>query len=262
MTETQTTPQKQPAKWRRRARGTSGKRAGRKRNWRGRLLRWLVVYPVLVAIAVSLIPLSLTLVYRIDGVRPVSTLMAARVVTGQPMQRQWVDIEDVSPRLYQSVLMSEDGQFCFHRGIDLRELRAVIEDALEGERVRGASTITMQTAKNLFLWNDRSYIRKALEVPLALWIDVALPKHRIMEIYLNVAEWGPDGQFGAQAAARTHFDRTPDALTNRQAALLAVTLPNPHVRDPARPSAGMNRVADVIQRRASQSGAYVRCLSE
>ena len=206
-------------------------------------------------------PLLLTLVYRIEFVRPVSTLMLSRMVTLQPVDRQWVALEDVSPRLVNSVIMSEDGQFCRHYGIDLRELRAVIGDALDGESVRGASTITMQTAKNLFLWQGRSIVRKGLEAPLALWIDLVLPKDRIMEIYLNIAEWGPTGQFGIRAGAIYHFGRQPDALTARQSALLAVTLPNPHVRNPANPSTSMNRVADVIQRRAANARPFVTCVN-
>lgn len=235
-------------------------RADRKRRRFGLRPRRLVFYMLVVLLVLALPPLVLTLVYRIDAVRPVSTLMMSRVLTGQPVDRQWIGIEDVAPRLYQSVLMSEDGRFCAHNGLDLRELRAVIDDALEGERPRGASTITMQTAKNLFLWQGRSLIRKGLEVPIAIWIDLVLPKERVMEIYLNIAEWGPSGQFGIKAGAAHHFGRAPDALTARQSALLAVTLPNPRLRDPARPSGGMNHVADIIERRAAQSGAYVDCL--
>lgn len=237
-------------------------RTGIARGRFGVLRRRWVRYPLVAVLVVALLPVMLTLLYRIEAVRPVSTLMVSRALSGEPVDRQWVDIEDVTPRLYQSVLMSEDGRFCSHYGIDLRELRAVIDDALEGERPRGASTITMQTAKNLFLWQGRSLIRKGLEAPLAVWIDLVLPKRRIMEIYLNVAEWGPSGQFGVKAGAAHHFGRLPDNLTNRQSALLAVTLPNPHERDPARPGSGLNRVADVIEQRAARSGGYVGCLPD
>ncbi|WP_433962854.1 biosynthetic peptidoglycan transglycosylase [Roseitalea porphyridii] len=236
---------------------------GRDRKRRlGFLRRRWVFYPLLTLVIVCALPFVLTLIYRIEAVRPVSTLMIARAVTGNPVDRRWVEIDDVAPRLYQSVLMSEDGQFCSHHGIDLRELRAVIDDALEGERPRGASTITMQTAKNLFLWSGRSFVRKGLEMPLAVWIDLVLPKQRIMEIYLNIAEWGPSGQFGIAAGADHHFGRQPDGISARQSALLAVTLPNPHVRDPASPTADLNRVADVIQGRAAQSGGYDWCLPD
>ncbi|MEN0001789.1 MAG: monofunctional biosynthetic peptidoglycan transglycosylase [Pseudomonadota bacterium] len=224
-------------------------------NWRKLVARTAIVFAVIVSI-----PLLLTVLYRFDVVRPVSTLMIADTLTFQSFERDWYDLEEISPNLIRSVTMSEDGQFCRHRGIDLGELRVVVEAALAGERTRGASTITMQTAKNLFLWGGRSYIRKAIEIPLALWIDLVLPKHRIMEIYLNIAEWG-DGIYGIGAAAPHHFNREANSMSRRQAALLAVTLPNPIARDPARPSAGMNRVASVVERRARQSGAYVGCVT-
>ena len=132
-----------------------------------------------------------------------------------------------------SVIMSEDGQFCAHRGVDLAELNVAIEDVLEGERVRGASTITMQTVKNLYLWHRPfGTVRKALELPLAVYFDVALSKKRIIEIYMNIAEWGPN-IYGIEAAAQYHFGKSAKSLSARQAALLAVTLPNPIDRDPA-----------------------------
>jgi len=214
---------------------------------------------LLVLIVICAIPVLLTVLYRIEFVRPFSTLMLARWVTFQPVDRQWVGIEDIAPVLVNSVIMSEDGQFCAHRGVDWAELNAVITDALDGEKPRGASTIPMQTAKNLFLWNDRSFVRKGLELPLAFWLDVALPKKRIMEIYLNIAEWG-DGVFGIEAAAQHHFGRPASKLTARQAALLAVTLPNPLARNPAKPSNSLSRLAGVIERRAARAGGYVGCV--
>src|SRR5690606_27185984 len=132
---------------------------------------------------------------------------------------------------------------------DWRELNGVVSEALSGERPRGASTIPMQTVKNLFLWADRSVIRKILEVPLALYFDAVMPKRRTLEIYLNIAEWSPN-IYGVEAAARHHFGRSSKDLTARQAALRAVTLPNPKGRTPARPSAGLNRLASVIENRA------------
>ena len=161
--------------------------------------------------------------------------------------------------LVQSVVMSEDGKFCSHAGIDWAALNAVIDSALDGEQTRGASTITMQTAKNLFLWPGRSFIRKGLEIPLAMWIDLVLPKHRIMEIYLNIAEWG-DGIYGIETTSWIRFGRPASELTARQAALLTVALPNPHLRDPVNPGPGMQRLAGLIEARAAKSGGYVDCL--
>lgn len=214
-----------------------------------------------VAVAVLLIlPLVLTILYRPDFVHPVSTLMLKDLVTFSGYDRRWVSIDEVAPVLAHSVIMSEDGQFCAHRGVDLAELKVVLDDALAGEATRGASTITMQTVKNLFLWQKPlGSVRKLVEIPLAVYADLVLSKRRIMEIYLNIAEWGPN-IYGIEAAAQHHFSRSARDLTRRQAALLAVTLPNPIGRNPAKPSAGLKRLASLIERRASKAGGYVGCL--
>ena len=141
-----------------------------------------------------LLPYLLAPLYRV--IDPVSTLMLARWVTGKRVERTFVPLERIAPVLPRSVIASEDGRFCAHHGIDWTELQAAIDDADDITEARGGSTITQQTAKNLFLWPGRSFIRKGLEFPLALWIDLVLPKRRIMEIYLNIAEWGPNGEFG------------------------------------------------------------------
>jgi monofunctional biosynthetic peptidoglycan transglycosylase len=169
--------------------GVAGRR---KRSWKF----WLAV-PLMLVAALVAIPLVLVPLYWV--VPPVSTLMVSRYVTGQPVTRVWRDIDEISDRLKTAVVLSEDGQFCSHHGVDVAALRAEIDNFLAGKEARGASTITMQVARNLFLWNDRSVVRKVLEVPLAVYIDLVLPKRRIMEIYLNIAEWGPDGQFGVEA---------------------------------------------------------------
>ena len=221
------------------------------RRWIKRLLTWAVV--IVVA------PYVLILVYAVDFVRPVSTLMLWDLATFRGYDRRWAEFEDISPNLVQAVMMSEDGQFCAHFGIDVRQLKGVVEDALEGEATRGASTIPMQTAKNLFLWNGRSFVRKALELPLALGADAVWTKKRLMEIYLNVAEWGP-GIYGIEAAAQYHFKTSAAKLSKKQAALLAVSLPNPITRVASKPSRGMNRLASLIQRRANASGDYIKCL--
>jgi len=156
--------------------------------------------------------------------------------------------------------MSEDGQYCLHNGVDWQALNTVIDDAIDGEKTRGASTITMQSVKNLFLWNSRSFIRKGLEVPLALYVDAIWSKRRQLEIYLNIAEWGP-GIYGIEAAAQYHFKRPAAKLSRAQAALLAVTLPNPALRNPKKPSRRMKALARINQARARVSGAYIRCLN-
>lgn len=211
------------------------------------------------ALIIVVLPYILILLYRIEFVRPVSTLMLADLVTFQGYDRRWVDLDEISPNLVRAVMMSEDGQFCSHGGVDWGQLQLVIDDAMAGEATRGASTIPMQTSKNLFLWNGRSFVRKALELPLAIVSDFIWPKRRMMEIYLNVAEWGP-GIYGAEAAARYHFKTSAAKLSRQQAALLAVSLPNPHTRVASKAGPGLKRLANVVDRRARQSGAYVTCL--
>src|SRR5690606_27058347 len=135
-----------------------------------------------------------------------------------------------------------------------------IEDFLAGREARGASTLTMQVARNLFLVNSRSVVRKALEVPLALYIDLVLPKDRILEIYLNIAEWGPGGQFGVEAGARAAFGTSAEAFPWERAALLTTALPNPHVRFPGAPTAGLSRVAGSVQDRAMRFSDRAACV--
>ena len=146
-------------------------------------------------------------------------------------------LDRISPYLQRAVITSEDGRFCQHRGVDWGEIEEAIERARDGIP-RGGSTISMQVVKNLFLWPSKSYVRKALEIPLTFAIELAWPKPRILEIYLNIAEWGP-GVFGAEAAARYHFGKSAAALTPSQAALLAVSLPNPMERRAGAPGPGI-----------------------
>jgi monofunctional glycosyltransferase len=214
---------------------------------------------LLIVLAALLLPYLLAPLYRAG--HPVSTLMAWRYLTGAPVSRQWVDFGAISPYLPRSVVAAEDAKFCSHHGIDWDALRDVIDDAEEGEVTRGGSTITQQVAKNLFLWPGRSVVRKALELPLALWIDLVLPKQRILEIYLNIAELGPNGQFGAQAGSTFAFGRPASALSARDAALLAAILPNPVKRSARNPGPGVRRLAGTYMARA-QAPALQRCWSE
>jgi monofunctional biosynthetic peptidoglycan transglycosylase len=124
---------------------------------------------------------------------------------------------------------------------------------------RGVSTITQQTAKNLFLWPGRSFVRKALELPLALWIDLVLPKQRVLEIYLNIAEWGPNGQFGAEAGSRYAFNKSVRSLNAREAALLAAVLPNPKRRSAKQPGPAVRRLAGIYEARGAAQAALASC---
>jgi monofunctional glycosyltransferase len=181
---------------------------------------------------------------------PVSALMAWHSLKGEPVTRHWVDLSAMSPHLPTSVVAAEDAHFCKHHGIDWGALREAIDDAQEGGDIRGASTITQQVAKNLFLAWLPDVIRKVFEFPLALWIDFVLPKQRILEIYLNVAEMGPSGQFGAEAASNYAFGHSAATLSAREAALLASILPNPVRRSARAPSPGVRRLGGTYMARA------------
>ena len=236
--------------------GAAKPRKRRKRRGFGRFVRGaLIVLALLIAIPVVLTPVYLL-------VDPVSVPMLERYVTGRPVIREWRPIGQISDRLKAAVILSEDGQFCRHWGVDVRALKDEIDLFLAGKEFRGASTITMQVARNLFLTNQQFALRKALEVPLALYIDLVLPKRRIMEIYLNIAEWGPEGQFGVAAGARRAFGIVPDNLDWRTATLLVTALPNPLLRQPGRPSAGMLRIAAIIEDRVAQYGDRANCVGE
>jgi monofunctional glycosyltransferase len=214
---------------------------------------------LVIVLAALLLPYLLAPLYRFG--HPVSSLMAWRYLSRAPVSRQWIELGAMSPSLPRSVVASEDAKFCAHHGIDWGALREVIDDAEEGEVTRGGSTITQQVTKNLFLWQGRSIIRKALEFPLALWVDLVLPKPRILEIYLNIAEFGPSGQFGAQAGSLYAFGRGASALSPREAALLAAILPNPHLRRARAPSYGVRRLAGIYVARA-QAAELRTCWSE
>lgn len=214
---------------------------------------------IFAVLAVLLLPYLLTPFYGFG--HPVSALMAWRWLTGAPVTRQWVDLAAMSPTLPRSVVGAEDAKFCAHRGVDWDSLQNAIEDAQDGEVAGGGSTITQQVTKNLFLWPGRSLVRKALELPLALWIDLVLGKQRVLELYLNIAEWGPSGEFGAEAGAAHAFGRSAATVTPREAALLAAILPNPVSRSARTPGPGVRRLGTTYQARA-QAAELQRCWQE
>ncbi|KQQ48706.1 monofunctional biosynthetic peptidoglycan transglycosylase [Methylobacterium sp. Leaf125] len=226
--------------------------SGRKR---ARGLRRIVNLILLLPVIGLVLLLSLALVY--SALTPPSTLMLGRWLTLQSVDRQAVGLDAISPYLVQAVIASEDQRYCLHNGVDWGALREVVDDE-EGPS-RGASTISMQTVKNVFLWPGRSVIRKALEIPLAVVADTLWGKPRTLEIYLNIAEWG-EGVFGAEAAARRWFGKPARALTRGEAALLAAVLPNPILRNPALPSRGVRAQAARIQARMNGVSGLMGCL--
>ncbi|MBV9243585.1 MAG: monofunctional biosynthetic peptidoglycan transglycosylase [Methylobacteriaceae bacterium] len=223
----------------------------------GQVLRTGLKWALRIGATVCVLVALLLVAYRF--VPPVSTLMLARWATLRGVDRQWLPLDRISPNLAAAVVTSEDGRFCRDAGVDWGALREVIRKGGVRGPSRGASTIHMQTAKNLFLWPARSFIRKGLEIPLALTINLLWPKRRVMEVYLNIAEWG-NGVFGAEAAARRYFKKSAADLTPREAALVAAALPNPMHRNAAAPSGMHGRLATLIMVRAREPGDKLDCL--
>jgi monofunctional biosynthetic peptidoglycan transglycosylase len=222
--------------------------------WR-RILRTLAV----VVIILLALPYLIAPFYRF--MNPVSTLMLWRWATGQPVDRVWTPLERIAPALPLAVIGAEDGTFCRNRGIDLGAIRESIAQSDDDLDVsRGASTITQQTAKNLFLWQGRSFVRKALELPLAVWLYLVLPKRRLLEIYLNIVEWGPNGEFGAEAASRWAFNKPARGLDTTEAAELASILPNPIRRSARTPSPLVRRLAGIYERRSARFPKLDACI--
>jgi monofunctional biosynthetic peptidoglycan transglycosylase len=237
--------------------GTAGNRRARRPRRRRRSRLWRALRSLVAAGLVLLaLPLALLPLYAIVA-PPVSTVMLWKAVQGAGIAKRWTDMEDISPHLIKAVISSEDARFCDHDGIDWVEVEKALDD--EDGRFRGASTITMQTVKNLFLWTGRDWIRKGIEVPLALYAELVLSKRRILELYLNIAEWGP-GLYGAGAAAEHYFAVPASALSAAQAARLAAVLPAPLARNAANPGPQTRRIAGRIAARAEQASSHVTCL--
>lgn len=213
---------------------------------------------LLVVVAAFVVPVVFIAVLR--WVPPVTTaFMVQRQVEGiragegARIHYRWIGWEDVPPAVGLAVVAAEDQKFPEHWGFDFQSIRDAAQRNARRTRARGASTITQQVAKNLFLWPGRSWVRKGMEAYLAVWIEVLWPKRRVLEVYVNVAEFG-DRVYGVDAASRALFDRPPSRLTRRQAALLAAVLPNPRRFHAERPSPYVARRASWIERQMRQLG--------
>ena len=209
----------------------------------------LIVYPAIASV------LLVAILRWVDP--PTSAFMLAAAVRGDAGGRidfRWLDLEAMSPTLPLALIAAEDQRFMQHRGFDTAAIRAAMEGNRAGGRVRGASTITQQTAKNLFLWSGRSWIRKFLEAWFAAWMEVLWSKHRILEVYANVAEFGA-GVYGAEAAARQYLGKGADDLDAAGSARLAAVLPNPRRYSAARPGAYVQSRTRWIQRQMRQMDA-------
>lgn len=217
-----------------------------------RLLRWLLAL-------VIVLPLILTLIYRYLPV-PVTPLMVIRLFEGESVNKHWQPAHRIATSLKNSVIASEDNKFCQHSGFDWAAFKDVASEFKQDGKLRGGSTISMQTAKNLYLWPSRSLVRKGLEAVYTPMLELILPKERIMTLYLNIAEFGP-GIYGAEAAAQAYFNTSAAKLSPHQSALLAAVLPNPRQYNAGRPSAYVQGRAATIRVRVNQLGPLLKCVS-
>jgi monofunctional glycosyltransferase len=176
----------------------------------------------------AFVPLTAAAAFIIGWTGPPPTFnMAGKAMEGTEVRRTWVALKDISPHLVRAVIAAEDQNFCLHEGFDVKQIKKAIEEAERGRDLRGASTISQQTAKNVFLFNGGGFVRKGFEAWFTFLVETMWSKPTIMETYLNVAEWG-DGIYGIEAAAQERFRVSAKDLTARQAATLAAVLPNPN----------------------------------
>lgn len=222
-----------------------------------KLLFWLAALSVLLVLLLRWVP------------PPFTALMIERKIeswqSGEPidLQRSWRPWDELPDDLKMAVIAAEDQKFAEHWGFDIAAIRAALTHNERGGSLRGASTLSQQVAKNLFLWSGRSWARKGLEVWFTGWIEVLWPKQRILEVYLNSVEWD-SGIFGAEAAAQRHFGIGAPYLSARQASLLAAVLPNPRAWSAGRPSAYVSNRAAWIRQQIRQLGgnAYLKGVQE
>jgi monofunctional biosynthetic peptidoglycan transglycosylase len=208
-----------------------------------RLLRWLLALLVVPA----LLSVGWVAIYAVVD-PPSTSIMRRDADAGLTVKHEWVPLERIGRNMPRAVIGAEDAGFCAHDGFDVGAMRAAVEANMRGRALRGGSTISQQTAKNVFLWPGRSYSRKALEAWFTFWIEALWGKPRIMEVYLNVAELGR-GVYGVQAASRHYFGRDVQRLSRQQAARLAAILPQPVKRDAAAPGRQTRRYARRIEKR-------------
>jgi len=224
--------------------------------WRVVRTAWLVGYGLF-----GLLPVALISIYEVAA-PPITPLMVIRLIEDEGLARDWVPLEAMGRAGPRSVIASEDNRFCEHWGFDLEELNKVLDEADDNRRPsRGGSTITQQTAKNLFLWPDRSWVRKGIETYLTLLMELMLDKRRILELYLNEIEFGP-GVYGIEAAAQHYFKKPAAKLSAREAGLLAAILPNPRRLSADKPGPKTSGRANTISRRTEQLGPLYDCIPE
>ena len=207
------------------------------------------VFSFILKTALTFIVLSIiwVVVYRFVPIPGTLLMLSRNINDNAPIHYDWQPLENISPHLALAVVSSEDNLFTQHNGFDIDAIKLAQEEAKKGKKLRGASTISQQTAKNVFLWNGRSWVRKGLEAYFTVLIELIWGKERIMEVYLNCIEMG-NGIYGASAVAKHHFGTSADKLTKSQCALIAATLPNPRKYNSAKPSKYMlKRQSDILK---------------
>jgi monofunctional biosynthetic peptidoglycan transglycosylase len=230
-----------------------------KNRVRHRPIRFLFLFTLRATVGFVLLTTGLVLLLR--WVNPPTSAFMVRYTLHQSASitdlalpdYRWADWKTISPHAAMAVIASEDQKFPMHGGFDFDSMADALDDYVHGEKLRGASTISQQTAKNLFLWPGRSMIRKALEAWFTIWLEIWLPKQRILEIYLNIIEFGP-GIYGIEAASKQYFNRGADRITPAQAARMAVVLPAPHKLDPVGSSWYVQRRSAWVQKQMRQLG--------
>lgn len=225
-----------------------------------RKIRWLRLIGLVIAGFFAFSILSVA-IHRFVPV-PVTFLMLQRLAEGKGLDHRWVSADDISPYLKAAVIAAEDAKFCTHDGFDYEAIEKAQKYNARHKRKRGASTISQQTAKNVFLWPSRSWVRKGFEVYYTFLIEHMWPKDRILEVYLNSVEWGP-GVYGAESASRHWFGKSAKNLTRAEAARLAAILPSPLKWKAAKPGKYVKNRSGSIQSRARavDAGGYNACLS-
>lgn len=208
------------------------------------ILRQVVIWLLTLTV---IVPIALVVTFRFVP-PPATPLMIGTMLMDGPIAQRWVPLETISPNLVRAVIAAEDGKFCSHFGFDLEAIDEAFDRNAAGGRLRGASTISQQTAKNLFLLPDRTWTRKGIEAYFTVLIEALWPKRRIMEAYLNVAEWGPR-RFGAEAAAQANFRKRAADLSPLEAARLATILPSPRRYRADQPGPFVARQSQIIVNR-------------
>jgi monofunctional glycosyltransferase len=231
----------------------------------GRLLKWIVLAVLACVVLSALLVLALRWANPPTSAFMLETRLNATAAGDRTYRTdyEWVSLEHISPHAAIAVIASEDQQFPFHAGFDLNSIRESVRASERGKRLRGASTISQQVAKNLFLWNGRSYFRKGIEAWMTVLIELLWPKERILEVYLNIAEFGK-GIYGVEAAAHRFYHKTAARLSSSDAAILAAVLPNPIRMHADRPSAYVLQRRDWIlgQMRALGGASYLQALEK